>query len=511
ASEMFQQVIAMKPKSKQASNAATRISDALAFRAEAKESKEDYAQALKDYVSLRDTAKAFEAQKGLGNKKFKKDMYDYYETASAKVIETRFNGSSKGDADKLSAADAYLEFIIEFPKSKNAPVVLNIAAIYYFNTNEVKKSMESRHLMIEQYSTSKYYLEHLAKLGFNYAAIANYRVAAEWYERLYKEAPDYTDGDGNTVAKEAIRRAGIFREKLGDWEQAVKNKKEFMKTYSDDPISIKMPIDIARIYQDNEQPKKAIKAYSDYYTNPPKGASKYDLFYARQQHGLLLKQQGQKKQLAKVWKRTLEAYTKYIKDKDKNKPSKEEIDAITKIIAEIKYDLAQPAANRYLNMKITGTTSTNVKKIQRILNKQIKDKLETKKEVEKLYTEIAFELEGGKWSLAALVEIGKLYDNYAETIENSYVPSFFDEGQAELYKMQLQDQAYNYKQNGIKFYEKAIELAFEFSIYTEATEYAMDRLGKVLPDQYSAREEDVIPPGYLSSTQRTRSLIQTAE
>ena len=77
--------------------------------------------------------------------------------------------------------------------------------------------------------------------------------------------------------------------------------------------------------------------------------------------------------------------------------------------------------------------------------------------------------------------------------------------------MQLEDQAYNYKQKGIAYYEKAIELAFQYSIYTEATEFAMQRLGEVLPDQYSGREEDIIPPGYLSSSQRVRSLIQKIE
>ncbi|MEC7986988.1 MAG: tetratricopeptide repeat protein, partial [Myxococcota bacterium] len=73
ASEMFQQVIAMKPKSKQASNAATRISAALAFRGEAKEKTQNYEQAAKDYAALASTAKAFLAQKDLGNQTFKKD------------------------------------------------------------------------------------------------------------------------------------------------------------------------------------------------------------------------------------------------------------------------------------------------------------------------------------------------------------------------------------------------------------------------------------------------------
>ena len=56
ASQRYQRVIKMNPKSKFAFNSASGIVEALAFRANSKESSKAYAQAIKDYASLRDTS-----------------------------------------------------------------------------------------------------------------------------------------------------------------------------------------------------------------------------------------------------------------------------------------------------------------------------------------------------------------------------------------------------------------------------------------------------------------------
>ena len=43
--------------------------------------------------------------------------------------------------------------------------------------------METRHILIDSYPESKYFTTHLAELGFAYETIADFRTAAEWYEK----------------------------------------------------------------------------------------------------------------------------------------------------------------------------------------------------------------------------------------------------------------------------------------------------------------------------------------
>ena len=52
------------------------------------------------------------------------------------------------------------------------------------------------------------------------------------------------------------------------------------------------------------------------------------------------------------------------------------------------------------------------------------------KDLETQFVEVA-QMVAGKYTIAAIVELAKAYDNYGDTIKNSYVPSFLDEDQAE--------------------------------------------------------------------------------
>jgi hypothetical protein len=85
----------MQPKSKLAKKSATGIAEALAFRAKSREKSGNFDQSEKDYTSLQQSAKTFYDQKGLGSKKFKDEMYDYYQIATAKMVEVKFKGSKK--------------------------------------------------------------------------------------------------------------------------------------------------------------------------------------------------------------------------------------------------------------------------------------------------------------------------------------------------------------------------------------------------------------------------------
>ncbi|MEC7984311.1 MAG: tetratricopeptide repeat protein [Myxococcota bacterium] len=85
AAERFQQVIAIRPSSKQASSAAIGIADALAFRGGAYFQRKDYAKALKDYRALEQAAQSFFDQKGLGNASFKQKMKGYTTLAREQI------------------------------------------------------------------------------------------------------------------------------------------------------------------------------------------------------------------------------------------------------------------------------------------------------------------------------------------------------------------------------------------------------------------------------------------
>jgi len=85
----FRKVIAIKPRSRQAKDAARVIVKHLAFRADAMFTTERFDEAMRDYVALRDAATDFHENKELGDARFKDEMYQYFEMATAKIAELK--------------------------------------------------------------------------------------------------------------------------------------------------------------------------------------------------------------------------------------------------------------------------------------------------------------------------------------------------------------------------------------------------------------------------------------
>jgi len=497
ASERFRTVIGMNPKSKQAMYAAELILGALDKSAVAKEAQKDYAGAAKDFHALRDTAKAFRDQEGLGNKKFKEEMHQYYETSSLKEIEVIYNGSAKADGDKRTAADSYMSFVQDFPKAKKADLAVNIAAVYYYELKDTKKMMSSRHYLIENYPKSDKYVENVAQLGFAYESIAKFADAAEWYEKLFSLDKNYE------LSKNALFRAGIFRESLGDYDQAIKNREEYRKAYPDDERNVSLLLDIAKILDKKGDAVAARSAFYDYFSKPEPNTPEQNLFYARLKYGELTKAAG--KDVSKHWKNTLAIYEK-LDDSLKSDPF------IRLVIEEVKYDLAYTATRKYYDLKFSGPGPGRASPayIKKVLNKQIKAKKEALTELEQLFFEVA-QMGAGQYTVSAIVEIGHAYDDYADALQNSYIPAFFDEDQAELYKMKLEDQAYTYHEKATEAYIQALAFAFKSNVYIDSTAEATRRLGELRPDEYPELTELLLTPEFLTAPQETRTFLENAK
>ncbi len=497
ASSRFRTVISMNPKSKQAMFSANLILGALDVSAQAKEEKSDFTGAAKDFAALRDTALAFQEQEGLGNTSFKKEMKQIYEASAIKEIEVVFNASGKTNADKVTAANSYMSFVRQFPEANKADVAVNIAAVYYYDVEDMRKMMESRQFLIDNYPKSKKYTENVARLGFAYETIAKFETAADWYEKLYEIDKEYE------MTKDALHRASIFRESLGQYDKAISNKERYMEAYPDDARVVGYQFDIALILEKKGDLVAAQKAFYNYFAKAPEGASEQSKFLARYQYGELTKKLD--KDVLKHWKSTLKVY----------EGMNEELQAdefIRRIAEEIKYDLAFEATRSYYELKITGPGPgrANPNYIKSVLNKQITKKQKALKDLETQFTEVA-QMVAGKYTIAAIVELAKAYDNYGDTIKNSYIPAFLDEDQAELYKMQLEDQAYPYYENATATYQKALEFAFQYNLYTDATAEATRRLGELRPDEYPQLTELLPESQFLTEKSETRTYLQTAE
>jgi len=466
ASDRFRIVIGMDPQSKEAEQAANLILDSFNL--------------VQDWANLKEVSKAFYDQEGLGSKAFKAEVYNVYERASFKFIEVSY----EKDKDQKKAADAFVAFVTEFPKSEVADLALNNAAAYYYKTGNVREAMETRLKLIDGWPKSKFFNSQVASLGYDYESVADFSDAATWYEKIFNL------DSKNDASKDAIYSAGLFRRSMEQSDQAVADYQAFIATYPDDERVTPLMLDIGQIYEDAGKWSDAANVFNAFFTKPRKDATIDQLYFARLHYGLALEKQN--KPSDKYWKEVLAAW-----QKDQTLPHEQ----ATNFIAQILYKQAQPELDHYLTMKITGpsTSTTNRAAIDKALKKSLVDKASALQGVERTYTGIV-STGSGEWGLASAVALGQAYENMAGSLSctNSYVPSYLTEDQRDLYCMSLEDKAYVQTTKAVSAYSLALQKAYELNLYNENTAYATRRLGELRPDEYPQLEEDVLQPRYVS-------------
>lgn len=456
ASERFNVVIKMDPKSREAEQAANLILDSFAL--------------IEDWDNLRTNSKFYFDQAGLGGDDFKKEVYGIYENASLKLIEVNFKKSQ----DKAKGAADYWGFYKEFPTSQNADLALNNASVYYSEIGRSQDALKVRLELVGKFPKSKFYIDQVASIGFDYENMANFKEAASWYEKLYALKKDHAG------SKAAIFSAALFRTALGEWEVGIKNYEQYIATFPGEPNINALKLEIAKIYEDHQKWPEAAKVYTLFFADPkkaPTNATADEIMYSRMRYGLLMDKLGQGAKATQHWKDSLTWY-------GKAREGGATFETGGEFAAQMLYILAEPQFKSYMAMRIKPADR---KMPQKQENKYLKDQLVAKlramQEMEKTYTGI-IATGAGEWGLASLCRLGQVYEDMAEALTTSAAPSYLTEDQLEIYRMQLEDTAYPNITRATEAYSQALGKAYELSLYNDETAFATRRLGELRPEDY---------------------------
>ena len=473
ASDRFRVVIGMNPRAQQAEQAANLILDSFAL--------------VEDWENLKDVSKVFYDQDGLGSSAFKKEVYNVYERSSFKLIE----GGSAADSDKIKAANGYRAFYDEFPESEVADVALNNAAVYYHQEDKRELTMETRHILIENFPKSKFYNDQVAALAFDYESIANFAEAAGWYEKLFSLDDEHDN------AADAIYSAALFRKSMGEWQAAIKNYQQYMAAFPDKDNVQSVAIEIARIYEDHEQWAQAAKVYYALFTQKDtKKLTPDELLFARLHYGQCLEKQGQETKALKHYAQTLDWYTEAAE-------GGAEFVIGVEFVGEMMYKLAEDQYQEYIALTISGPgKKVSRKQEDKILTDQLVAKAKALQGVEATYAAIVA-TGAGEWGLAAIVKLGQAYEDMADSLTNSHIPSYLDEGQEEFYRMGLEDKIYPQTQKAIEAYGAALAKSYDIHLYNQNMEFAAQHLTELQPSEFPPLEERLLEPGYTSAAKFT--------
>jgi tetratricopeptide (TPR) repeat protein len=432
-----------------------------------------------DWQNLKEVSKAFYDQEGLGRASFKKSVYNVYERASFKLIEVNLEKDKK----HLVAADAFMAFYAEFPKSEVADNALNNAAVYYHQEKKAREAMDTRLTLVKNFPKSKYYNDTIANLAFDYENIADFASAASYYEQLFGLDQKHDS------AKEAIYSAALFQAAMGNPTQAIKNYQLFIKTFPTDERISDVKLTIGKILEKHEKWAEAAKLYSDY-AAAPAGKTAEQLFFAKLQNGLAIEKQG--RSAVTHWNRMVTDYAAA-------KAGGAEMGLATEFAAQVMMKLAKPKLDAALALRISGPDRpVSDKQEGEILKDQLISKAKAVQAIEASYLDI-IKLGAGEYGLAALVDLGGLYENLAETLRGAYAPPKLTADQLELYRMGLEDKAYPNEEKAVQAYTQALGKSYELNLYNKNTALAVRALGVLRPHDYPGLSEDLITPRFTSS------------
>lgn len=504
AADQFRSVISRWPDSQNAEFSANLILDALNIKEE--------------WVSLRDTAKTFYEQEGLGNSKFKKEMYEIWSSAAFTVIEEDF----KKNEDYAKTADDYVAFYGQFPDFEKVDFALNNAAAYYYKADRVADSMKIRHILIdnEQFGPkTKFYYRQIAALGYDYERLADFEQAAFYYDKLFSLYPEEREAldddkkaedkeqklaDMDAQAADALYSSAVFRNALGDWEGAIARYRDFLENFPEDDRAVDVQLTIGKIYEDHEDHAAAAEQFASFYDDNPDASPDFT-FFARLHEGRALRAMGKEDDARKVFARGVDQY-------EKLKKAGAEPGAYTEFVAEMLFRLAEPKTEDWKEVRITSKyragespSRSKIKAEDKHMKAALSKKTGGLVELEKTYGEI-LQTGAGEWGLASIIALGRVYENMGETLTTGPCPFYLTDDQCEIYQMTLEDKAYIQEEKAVEAYKLALDKSYELNLYNDNTAYATRRLGELRPDDYPGLQEIIPQPGLTADKVRSFEL-----
>jgi len=462
---------------------------------------------LKDWAKLNEYARKFYASDKLAVGKFREELATYIEQSSFKLI-----AQLEANKEYQKAAEAYLSFVNEWPKSDLADQALFNASIDFYNAKMLDRAIEVRKLIIQKYPKSKYVPETMFALADGYEAIADFDKAADYYEKYASQYEKTRGPAGKKGAKapaksaksalkggkdakdaaeqlwvegkaqDALFNAGIFRDGLGQYKQALRNREKYLELWPDSKDAEAVTKSIIDLYEKTAQWSRAQKDYEEYERKFMKEPSK--VLWAEGRIAAIFEDKlkngaGSRR----IYKRISDYYGQLGK-KQREALDIQALDAV----ARASFVSNEDDFKKYSNMKLRWSAIQNIGE----LKATIAAKANALKEIQKSYV-ATVTLKSADPAICALNRIGMAYDQFAEAVINFPVPKGMTEDLLVEVRPQFEQTAQEPKNNAAAFFTAVVEKSRELDVFNLCTTAALEMLRtKYKPEQFPQMKEDVL-------------------
>jgi cellulose synthase operon protein C len=481
--ERFLQIVRAEPKSSMAEHGVHTIL-------------KSYEQ-IENWDGLNGAAREFYANEAIGKTtKFKGELKNIFQRATFKIAE----GYAAEDKAP-EAAKAFDAFYREFGDSDVRDIALYNASFYYGKAGDRGKQLELRHEFVENYpepvgkdaKDAMLYEKSLSLLGEHYQSIAAFDKAAVFFRQLYDKDPAF-NVENFTTAKDALYNSALFNEALGNTDQAVRDFRDYVKVEGVEGVDkIKTRLRIAHLLYNTGDLDGAGAEFKRIYSDKELQKVAFDqVMEAHAYYGRTLAKQGDVKGMRTHYAEAMRTFS--------GKEAALEPTAQARFwAAEMRFMLLEPGFDKYAEIQMPEDT----KKAKGALEK----KATRLSDLEKEYVRV-LDLKQGEWGIAALFRIGTLYGGFADALRDAPCPKKLDEDQCLIYKFGLEDKAYPLIDKAVEAFTSTREKSYELGLYTEYTQFALDELSRLRPEEYPPGAEALPTPEYTSNPYSTVDFVE---
>jgi cellulose synthase operon protein C len=451
-----------------------------------------------EWLELNKSSRTF-----LANKKLSRPGTDFYKRVAGVVEGSQYKYIDeviyKEEKNPKRAAEMFLDFVKEFPKSDNADRALTYAMIIFQDAQQLDRGIEVGERVLAEYPESGFELKVRFTLAKFYEQTAQFPKSAEMYLAFIDETDLATgekrDSRGRKIAPKKRKKddgvseeelkglhaeakgwladahfnAALWLEGLGEYDRAITAWNTYMTRFKDKPDVPEIHFNIGLIYEKQKKYAEVVKQFESFNKlfASDKRATAAQHYRAKYRQWRAHKELKNDRDLSRLQDDMLKGYAK-LSDKEKQDIR------VLNAFAHMRFLATEPMWKSYQDIKFTKVAT---------IRKDFAAKQKKIQEVEKTYVNV-LAVGDGEFGIAALTRIGLAYGDFARNIIDSPDPRGLDEEQLDMYRSELENMAFPLEEKAIEALEKALAKAYELSIYNEWTLLAQDRMMKYRPGYY---------------------------
>ncbi len=363
--------------------------------------------------------------------------------------------------DHAGAANAYFRAAEEFPNDDRARQAYFNAGVERQRAGDLSGAAEAYDRLIERYPGSEEGAMGAWTAATMYESIAQFSDAARYYETYAERFPR-----GEKIT-DALYNAVLLRVTAGDWSAAVTNGTRFVERFPRDDAVDEVYFFVGKAHEGAEDWDEAAQLYRRFI----RSTRNLDLeVEATTRLAQVLLEAGNERGAA----RALDDAVRL------GRRNASRLGQGLYYAAQARYMQGDRVLAQYEAIRIEGDVDGLRRRLQR--------KSELLQEAALIYADVV-EFQVAEWVTAALFQIGKSYELFAEGLRDAPIPEGLNADEEQSYRDQLAMFIIPMEERALEAYEGGYQKALELRIYNRWTQRLREGLTRLNDVQYPPLRE----------------------